>query len=78
MFVDLVGEVDNSSLTKEKIFIYNKLKNLPAKSKKLSIEPGKIYYDDVFVGVDLKHAAENISKNPELKEVKFDLAGVEG
>jgi hypothetical protein len=71
-FISLVEEANtNNGLAK--LEIYAKLKDLFRRGVKLTKQNGSFHYDGEEVGPDLKYAAENISKNSSLKEVKLDI-----
>lgn len=72
-FLNTVSDVDND-LFKEKIIIYQNLKDKLIKTGKLQRSTNGLYfYDNVEVGADIKSAAENISKNPAFRTIKEEV-----
>lgn len=71
-FLNLVEESEtNQGLTK--LELYAKLKDAFKKGNKVVKQNGSFFFEGEEIGPDLKSAAENISKNTSLKDVKVEL-----
>lgn len=72
-FLKLVKEADTEDGI-AKLNIYYALKKKELKNTKVSkVASGVLYYEDTEIGADLKTAAANIAKNPNLREIKKEI-----
>lgn len=72
-FLDAVAESENDAY-KAKIIIFRNLKERATKTSKFQKSAtGIFHYNGIEVGPDLQAAADNISKNPELGEIRNEV-----
>lgn len=73
-FLKAVEESSSEGYLRDKMYVYDKLLSLVGKDDSISTASnGKIFYDEVEIGNDLRSASENIAKNPDLKTIKIKV-----
>ena len=65
-------EIASNAKKSNQIILYSKLKDLSRKGA-VSNSTGEYYYGDIYLGSDLKTAAENVNSKADLKTVKAEI-----
>jgi hypothetical protein len=69
-----IEEMNNSAVM-EKMYIYKNLtENIQKRMSPVTVAPnGKIFFEDIELGGDLKTASETITKHPDLRALRTEI-----
>lgn len=74
LFMTTIEEMNNSAVM-EKMYIYKNLtENIQKRMSPVTVAPnGKIFFEDIELGGDLKTASETITKHPDLRALRTEI-----
>lgn len=74
IFMDTLDEMSNTQ-AQEKMYIYKQIsEDVQRRTSQITVAPnGKIFFEDIELGGDLKTASETISKHPSLRKLRAEI-----